>query len=84
MQRQDFSQATSTLGNTPNLHIGSYQGKPYIGSSDRVFYIGSQTGKAAYDFLCSSKARFCKWMFQAAICFEPAFSFRGALRFDRR
>jgi len=28
MQRQDFSQATSTLGNTPNLHIGSYTKEP--------------------------------------------------------
>jgi len=24
MQRQDSSQATSTLGNTPNLHMGSH------------------------------------------------------------
>ena len=30
MQRQDYSQATSTLGNTPNLHIGfQTNGKPY-------------------------------------------------------
>jgi len=26
MQRQDSSQATSTLGNAPNLNIGSYDG----------------------------------------------------------
>ena len=30
MQRQDYSEATSTLGNTPNLNIGSYtKGNPY-------------------------------------------------------
>ena len=48
MQRQHFSHATSTLGNTPNLNIGSYdgnttlgsytKGKPYIGSSDLDYY----------------------------------------------
>jgi len=39
MQRQDSSHATSTLGNTPNLNIGSYtKEKPYIGSSDRDYY----------------------------------------------
>jgi len=32
MQPQDSSQATSTLGNTPNLRIDSYDGKHYIGS----------------------------------------------------
>jgi len=32
MQRQDSSQATSTLGNTPSRNIGSYDGKHYIGS----------------------------------------------------
>jgi len=31
MHRQDSSQATSTLGNTPNLHISSYDGKHYKG-----------------------------------------------------
>ena len=39
MQRQDSSQATSTLSNTPNLPIGSYtKGNTYIGSSDRENY----------------------------------------------
>ena len=39
MQRQHSSQATSTLGNTPNLNIGFlHKGKPYIGSSDRDYY----------------------------------------------
>jgi len=31
MQRQHSSQATSTLGNTLNLHIGSCTGKRYRG-----------------------------------------------------
>jgi len=55
-------------------------------SSDREFYISSADWKsylASYAFLCTSQARFCKWNFQAAICFKPAFSSRGALRFDR-
>ena len=99
------SQATATLGNTPNLNIGSYtKRKPYIGSqtgttilvprpklsiasSDREFYISSADWKsylASYACLCTSQARFCKWNFQAAICFKPAFSSCGALRFDRR
>jgi len=39
MQRQNYSQATSTLGNTPNLNIGFlYKRKPYIGSSDWDYY----------------------------------------------
>jgi len=39
MQRQHSSQATSTLGNTPNLNIGSlHQGNLYIGSSDRDYF----------------------------------------------
>jgi len=30
MPRQDYSKATTTLGNTPNLNIGSYtKGNPY-------------------------------------------------------
>jgi len=29
MQRQASSQAPSTLGNTPNFNIDSYDGKPY-------------------------------------------------------
>ena len=35
MQRQHSSQATPTLGNTPNLNIGSYDGKHYIGSQTK-------------------------------------------------
>ena len=58
-----------------------------IASSDRELYISSADWKsyvASYAFLCSSQARFCKWKFQAAISFKPAFSFRGPLRIDRR
>ena len=36
MQRQHSSEATSTLGNTPNLNIGSYDGKHYIGSQTKA------------------------------------------------
>jgi len=35
MQRQHSSQATSMLGNTPNLTIGSYNGKHCIGSQTK-------------------------------------------------
>jgi len=44
-----------------------------IASSDRDFCINSADWNsflASYDFLCSSQARFCKWKFQAAICFQ--------------
>ena len=69
------SQATSTLGNTPNLNIGLLHQKE---TPTLVHQTGTTTSP------CTSQARFWKWKFQAAICFKPAFSFRGALRIDRR
>jgi len=45
MQQQDSSQATSTLGNTPNLHIGSYpKGNNYIVSQTGIPILVHQTG----------------------------------------
>jgi len=47
MQRQHSSQATSTLGNTPNLNIGSYtKGNPY---TDKVICAGYATDT----FICA-------------------------------
>ena len=57
-----YQTGTSTLVPRPKLSIAS---------SDREFYISSTDWKsylASYAFLCSSQARFCKWMFQVAIC----------------
>ena len=52
MQRQHSSQAHSTLGNTPNLNIGSYiKGNPYIGSKTGISTaaLATATSKVAYD-----------------------------------
>jgi len=49
MQRQDSSQATSTMGNTPNLNIGSYDGNTKLVRKSRKPYTGKQ-GKRGEDF----------------------------------
>jgi len=70
---RDYSIGSQTE-NSQLLHL--------TGNSTLVLLIG-KAAFASYAFLCSSQARFCKWKFQAAICFKLAYSFRGALRFDR-
>ena len=84
MQRQHSSQATSTLGNTPNLFIGSYTGKTLYWFPDQNSPLLHPTGNCALvlltgkDTLLSTlffalhKRDSARWHFKTTLCFALA------------